>query len=292
MMSSNRRKHALDRDGDASSFQMTPARRDTVDRQCTLQYNVLIRYTLGDPMFLSGPEQRALGSCFALLAQDLNEREIRERIGRVALDLFRADFFASYVWSAQAGRFDGSVSLNMDPANLRKYEAWYQYRDPITFALQSRRHATAVSEVMPRNTFLKSEFFNDFLARDGLHWGINLHAFDGPTALGDLRIWRSRSRREFDDRDKQLLDMIEPAFSAALRRARGGAQVVVRGEFPNLSRRELEVARCVCRGLTDKEIARELGIALPSVRTYLQRLFDKLGVHRRAGLAGLAGRLH
>jgi DNA-binding CsgD family transcriptional regulator len=245
-------------------------------------------------MFLSGPEQRALASCFALLAQDLNEREIRERIGRATLDLFRADYFASYVWSPEEGRFSDGVSINMDLSNLQKYEAWYQYRDPITFALQSRRHATAVSEVMPRKELLRTEFFNDFLARDGLHWGINLHAFDGPMALGDLRIWRSRARREFDGHDKLLLNLIEPAFVAALRRAHDARKPPASPQLApaGLSRRELEVARCVCRGLTDKEIARELAIALPSVRTYLQRLFDKLGVHRRAGLAQLANRLH
>jgi DNA-binding CsgD family transcriptional regulator len=244
-------------------------------------------------MFLTGAEQRALSDCFALLAEDLTEREIRERIGSLALDLFRADYFASFVWDAPSSRFGDCVSLNMDPANLGKYEDWYQYRDPITFLLQSRRHATPVSQVMPRREFLRTEFFNDFLAKDGLHWGINLHAFAGDTALGDLRIWRGRSRREFDDRDKLLLDMIEPAFVAALKRARSTHRIA-RGGVPmaSLSPREAEVMRCVCRGMTDKEIARTLSIALPSVRTYVQRLFEKLGVHRRAGLAHLADRLH
>jgi DNA-binding CsgD family transcriptional regulator len=245
-------------------------------------------------MFLSSNEQRALADCFALLAQDLNEREIRVRIGRATLDLFHADHFASYVWNASAGCFDDAVSINMDPANLRRYEAWYQYRDPITFELQSRRHATLVSEVMPRKDFLKTEFFNEFLARDGLHWGINLHAFNGDEALGDLRIWRGRNRREFGSHDKALLDMIEPAFVASLQRARRTRQVAQASALPStvLSRREMQVARCVCRGLTDKEIARELAISLPSVRTYMQRLFDKVGVHRRAGLAQLADRIH
>lgn len=245
-------------------------------------------------MFLSSTEQRALATCFSLLAEDLNEHEIRERIGHATLALFRADHFGSYIWSASAGCFDQCISINMEPANLRRYAAWYQYRDPITFALQSRRHATLVSEVMPRNDFLKTEFFNDFLARDGLHWGINLHAFDGDEALGDLRIWRSRSGHEFNHHDKQLLDMIEPAFVAALRRARRSLKVRTPLPLPlvALSQRETDVARCVCRGLTDKEIARELLISLPSVRTYLQRLFGKLGVHRRAGLAQLLPHLH
>lgn len=245
-------------------------------------------------MFLSGNEQRALATCFSWLAQDLNEHDIREGIGHAALDLFHADHFASFVWSAESGTFDGCVAIHMDPRNLARYAAWYQYHDPITFELQSRRHATLVSEVMPRADFLKTEFFNDFLARDGLHWGINLHAFEGAQALGDLRIWRGRRRHEFDARDKALLNMIEPAFVAALRRARAGRSAPALNAAPPaaLSPRERDVAHCVCRGLTDKEIARELAIALPTVRTYLQRLFEKLGVHRRAGLAQLADRWH
>lgn len=264
-------------------------------------------------MILSRRETTALARVFALLAEDLGEREVRLGVGRALLELLQADQFASYVWDAAGGRFVDGVWLHMEPANLARYERWYQFRDPITFALQARRHATAVSEVMPHAELARTEFFNDFLARDGLHWGMNLHAFDGAQALGDLRIWRARHRKEFDNRDKMLLDMIEPAFVAALRRARSKAalqvqplpaqmltqvptQLLARGPTPRsavpLSPREMDVARCVCQGLTDKEIARALNIALPSVRTYLSRVFEKLGVHRRAGLAQLSSRFH
>jgi DNA-binding CsgD family transcriptional regulator len=245
-------------------------------------------------MQLSPIEQGQLAACFALLAQDLNEQDIRTRLGGQLLRLFRAEHFASYVWDETTGRFDHGVAINMDPGNLGRYESWYQYRDPITFRLQERRCATLVSEVMPRGELLRCEFFNDFLRRDGLHWGINLHTFDGAQALGDLRIWRGRSGREFSEHDRSLLQFIEPAFAAALRRARdarrpeGNASEIA---MALLSPREAAVARCVGRGLTDKEIARELGIALPSVRTYLQRVFEKVGVHRRAALARLADRL-
>jgi DNA-binding CsgD family transcriptional regulator len=238
-------------------------------------------------MFLTSTERKALQDCFALLAEDHNEHDIRKQIGQVMLDLFQADHFASYVWDSSKSVFDRGLAINMDPANLRKYEAWYQYRDPITFLLQSRRHATLVSEVLPRAELLRSEFFNDFLARDGLHWGINLHAFDGNEALGDLRIWRGRHRREFDERDRLLLDLIAPAFMAALRRSRDARPVAAGPDLSCLSPREQEVAACVARGLTNKEIARELSIALPSVNTYLKRVFEKTGVRRRAALAKL-----
>ncbi|MCV0438131.1 MAG: LuxR C-terminal-related transcriptional regulator [Hydrogenophaga sp.] len=245
-------------------------------------------------MHLTTNEQGQLAACFALLAQDLNEHDIRARLGGKLLRLFRADHFASFVWDEATGRFDHGLAINMDPANLHRYDAWYQYRDPITFRLQQRRCATLVSEVMPRDELLRCEFFNDFLSVDGLHWGINLHAFEGAQALGDLRIWRGRSGSEFSDHERSLLQFIEPAFAAALRRARDVRRpdsAVSDAAIAQLSPRETAVARCVGQGLTDKEIARELGLGLPSVRTYLQRVFDKLGVHRRTALARLADRL-
>jgi len=239
-------------------------------------------------MHLSTAEQAALKRTFALLAEDLGERDVRLTLGEALLELLRADQFASFVWDAQTRRFVDGVWLHMDPANLARYDAWFQYHDPITFKLQACRRATAVSEVLPHRELARTEFFNDFLARDGLHWGINLHAFDRDRALGDLRIWRARTRREFGPHDKALLDLIEPAFIAALRRARPATDTPAACA---LSPREREVALAVLRGLTDKQIARELGLSVSSVRTYLGRLFEKTGASRRAGLAQALSRL-
>jgi len=233
-------------------------------------------------MYLSQRQHTHLRQALDLLAQDLGHQDVRARLGAVLLDLMGADQFASYVWNDPAQRFEQPVSLNLDPANLARYEAWFQYHDPITFALQRRRHATLVAEVMPQAELVRTQFFNDFLARDGLHWGINLHAFDEHgRALGDLRIWRSRRRREFTSHDKLLLDLIEPAFIGALKRAHGD-------DGSRLSEREREVARLVAQGLTDKEIARALGVSPTTVRTYIERLFEKLGIRRRSALARLA----
>jgi len=94
-------------------------------------------------MYLTGSEQQALRGVFTLLAQDRGESDIRERLGWALLDLLHADQFASFVWNAESGRFDGRVALNMDPANLDRYGEWHQHHDPITFVLQSHRRATS-----------------------------------------------------------------------------------------------------------------------------------------------------
>jgi len=49
-----------------------------------------------------------------------------------------------------------------------------------------------------------------------------------------------------------------------------------------LSERELEVLECLARGLTNREISRELFIAQATVKRHVESVFDKLGVSDRA----------
>jgi DNA-binding NarL/FixJ family response regulator len=48
-----------------------------------------------------------------------------------------------------------------------------------------------------------------------------------------------------------------------------------------LSRREQEVVRCVAEGLSNREIAQRLSLTEHTVKNYLFRIFDKLGVSKR-----------
>jgi DNA-binding NarL/FixJ family response regulator len=48
-----------------------------------------------------------------------------------------------------------------------------------------------------------------------------------------------------------------------------------------LSARELDVVRCVAEGLSNREIAQRLSLREHTVKNYLFRIFDKLGVSSR-----------
>ncbi len=243
-------------------------------------------------MYLSAAQGRSLAGLFGLLAEDGDERELRERIGCVLLDLLQADYYASFVWNEDERRFDDCVTLHMNPATLRTYDEYFQFNDPITFELQARRAPTLVTQVMPQRELMRTEFFNDFLARDGLHWGVNPYSYCDGRNIGDMRIWRGRRRENFDAHTLELLRLVEPAFTGALRRAalRRRRAAGDDGLLSRLSPRELAVARMVGAGLTDKQIASKLGVELCTVRTYLLRCCDKLQVQRRGALAAAIGR--
>lgn len=51
-----------------------------------------------------------------------------------------------------------------------------------------------------------------------------------------------------------------------------------------LTPRQTTVARLAAAGLTDKEIAREIGIAPATVKIHVRAARDKLGARRRAAI--------
>ncbi len=52
-----------------------------------------------------------------------------------------------------------------------------------------------------------------------------------------------------------------------------------------LSRREVQIAHLIDRGLTNKQIARELGIEAATVKNHVHNMCEKLDVHRRGEAA-------
>lgn len=106
-----------------------------------------------------------------------------------------------------------------------------------------------------------------------------------------------------------LLKTIEgDALSAAIHRVMRGESVIAeemtgklvaafRGQPPDaapssplaqLSSRETEILRIVARGASNKEVARELGIAESTVKIHVQHLLRKLDVSSRVQLAVIA----
>jgi DNA-binding CsgD family transcriptional regulator len=242
-------------------------------------------------MYLSPAKTRALSGLMEALAEQHGQTSVRECIGQQMLTLLDADQYASFVWNEELQTFGDRVAINMSDTNLSAYETYFQFRDPITRQLQQRRGPTLVEQVMPQEQLVKTEFFNDFLRRDGLYWGVNLYAWDGARNIGDMRIWRSRRRDRFDADALELLALIQPAFVSALRRSSRSstparnARPAQAGATVQLSNREFAVAGLVSLGISDKEIAKRLGIGFPTVRTHVSSVFRKVGVDNRVQLA-------
>ncbi len=78
-------------------------------------------------------------------------------------------------------------------------------------------------------------------------------------------VWASRSELQ-----AVLEALAQPALPSSLTLSAG-----------LLSARETDVVRCVAEGLTNREIAQRLKLTEHTVKNYLSRIFDKLGVSSR-----------
>jgi two-component system nitrate/nitrite response regulator NarL len=86
--------------------------------------------------------------------------------------------------------------------------------------------------------------------------------------------------------------LCSPGIAATLLR-RVGALARERANEPidgRLTARELDVLRLIEEGRSNKEIARALSIALPTVKNHVHSILEKLNVHRRTEAAARARR--
>jgi two-component system nitrate/nitrite response regulator NarL len=76
----------------------------------------------------------------------------------------------------------------------------------------------------------------------------------------------------------------ELAFALDALAAAPGIRAVDSNGINLLSKRESEVVQCVAEGLTNSEIGQCLGLSRHTIKNYLLRIFDKLGVSNRTEL--------
>jgi DNA-binding NarL/FixJ family response regulator len=53
------------------------------------------------------------------------------------------------------------------------------------------------------------------------------------------------------------------------------------------TRRQAQILELAAHGLADKEIARQLGVSISTIRTQVKRFYSVNSVHNRAGAVGL-----
>jgi DNA-binding CsgD family transcriptional regulator len=95
----------------------------------------------------------------------------------------------------------------------------------------------------------------------------------------------TRSSRDFDERDRTVLQLLAPRLRGVLRRAVGMPD---EPDGRALTPREREILAMVVAGGSNKEIAKDLFVSAATVRKHLENIYAKLGVHSRTEAAAVA----
>ena len=144
-------------------------------------------------------------------------------------------------------------------------------------AYQRGANTQRISDSLPLEQFRRSALYNDYYRRIRID-----HAMALPIYVRDgllVSFVLNRTRRDFTDRERALLDVMRPHLARIFRKA---------NSLGGLTAREAEVLRWVAAGKSDAQIGAILRISARTVQKHLQNVYDKLGVESRTAAANRA----
>ena len=141
-------------------------------------------------------------------------------------------------------------------------------------AYQGGRVPQRISDSVPFEQFRRTALYNDYYRRIRIDHAIALPIYVHDGLLVSFVL--NRTRRDFTDRERALLDVLKPHLARIYRRINSVGQ---------LTRREAEVLRWVSAGKSDAQIGAILRISARTVQKHLQNIYDKLGVESRTAAA-------
>jgi LuxR family maltose regulon positive regulatory protein len=252
-----------------------------------------IQLTLGDQegmrTALRTAEQLARQHPFAPFAREL-------AIYRARLDLIRGDLDAAAAWAESCdGDARGSTGMlgELEALTVARVRSAQGHRDAALALLSDRLRAAetagragsliailtveALVRAVHDDTLKALVALGRALALAEPEQYIRVFADEGPPMVQLLHTLLARDgSREYV---RILLGVL--TGTTADRSAVNRSEVPAKGLVEPLSERERDVLRLLAAGLTNVEIAHELVVALPTIKTHLQHIYSKLAVHGR-----------
>ncbi|MFA8326308.1 response regulator transcription factor [Burkholderia ubonensis] len=197
-------------------------------------------------------------------------------------------------------RLDASGELadfelfGMPESMHRTYVARYRMLDPLhpSRCAAGEDAVVTLASQLPDERREASAYWTRFLRRHDVADVVEIWLRDAGVTVGAFSLLRFGAAGEgatdrFAPSEIDALARLQPVAEAALSpllRVRRGIHRI--GCEERLTYREEQIARLVRDGRSNKEIARDLALGQPTIKTHLMRMYRKLGVSNRTELVG------
>lgn len=184
--------------------------------------------------------------------------------------------------------------FGMPESMHRTYVARYRMLDPLhpSRCAAGEGAVVTLASQLPDERRDASAYWTRFLRRHDVADVVEIWLRDAGVTVGAFSLLRFGAAGEsaagrFVPGEIDALARLQPVAEAALSpllRARRGIHRI--GCEERLTYREEQIARLVRDGRSNKEIARDLALGQPTIKTHLMRMYRKLGVSNRTELVG------
>jgi DNA-binding CsgD family transcriptional regulator len=149
-----------------------------------------------------------------------------------------------------------------------------------------------ITDLISPTRLCETEYCRDFLAPLHIFYILSMQFKSSRGIFSSIALHRSRSDRDFTDREQEIINILIPHFSTSFKNIDSIQQGVVTDDGLmsklvsfDLSRRQQDVAFLVMQGFSNREIGRRLFIAEQTVKDHVSDIFKKLRIRRRAELS-------
>lgn len=201
--------------------------------------------------------------------------------------------------SAELGRFllfsplqnlNQGVYSNKNKSSMEiEYDKEHWHKDPMHPTRYEDTDVKVVSDsmLMPLAEWKESHLYLNFLKPHGYVHDVDTYFRQDGKIVGVLTLLRSDENQPFTKDEVSLLENLQPFMEYTLSKVFLPQRITERNQLQQkyqLTSRELDVMEYALTGLSNKELVRYLNMSLPTLRTHLQNIYAKVGVHSTSEL--------
>jgi DNA-binding CsgD family transcriptional regulator len=179
-------------------------------------------------------------------------------------------------------------------ADLDEARRAYMPQHPVLthFLRDPRPGARLISDFLTAREFHRTELYGEFFATVGVEDQLTTTVLlPGHTSLVGISI--DRDRRSFDERERKLLDLLQPHLMAAWGNSIAYSEAASQSrdehacghKLERLTDRQREILEALAAGATNAQIGHTLQISTGTVRKHLEHIFRRLEVTTRTAAA-------
>lgn len=165
--------------------------------------------------------------------------------------------------------------VDEEPSDPHGWEVFWSTEACARTADPYERRIILTSDIMSDRQWRTSPSYVEHVRDSGMFHNMLAVLPDDPGLLTRLHCWRPPGR-DFTERERFLLALARPHLVEAYRTARLRSR-----PRPDLTSRPLELLGHVGQGLTNRQVARTMGISEGTVRRHLNNIYQRLGAGSR-----------
>ncbi|MHB8765393.1 MAG: helix-turn-helix transcriptional regulator [Deferrisomatales bacterium] len=155
------------------------------------------------------------------ISAGLGVDEYRGRVVELLLSVFRSEAGNFFIANRDAETLNLASVLTQGIGDqwLRAFADYYHYLDPYLQRPLSRVGVTVLDEIVDREQFEKTQYYNDFLKPQGIYHQLAVPLSVGHRCVGVIALFRPRAGPGYTPQDKEKAALMVPYLASGLERA-------------------------------------------------------------------------